>query len=93
MKPELKVALSTVKLEVTVGFLWWLQADNRMRGLKDKDIMEFAEKLYEVHKKYKSKYPQGLTGWGVTDGYGNDLPISREEYYQYYYDDEESGEE
>ncbi len=87
MKPELKTAVSTVKLQITVGFLWWLQADNKMRGLKDKDIVEFAEKLYEVHQKYKSMYPQGRTGWGVTDGYGNDLPISREEYYQYY-DDE-----
>ena len=90
MKPELKRVVSTAKVQnVTVGFLWWLQLDNKMHGLKDKDIMEFAEKLYEVHQEYKSKYPQGLVYFGITDGYGNQLPINPEEYYEFY-DDEES---
>ncbi len=91
MKPELKTTVSNHEFpNVTVGFLWWLQLDNKMHGLKDKDIMEFAEKLYEVHQKYKSKYPQGLVHFGITDGYGNQLPINPEEYYGCYDDDEGS---
>ena len=58
-----KQEVSKIKVEITLGFMYWIQEDRYSRGLEDLDIRKYPEKLAELKKEYNEKYPNGLTGW------------------------------
>jgi hypothetical protein len=55
--------ISKIKVQCTIGFIYWLKETNDMRGLKGLSIIDFPAKLEELKKEYDKKYPDGLTGW------------------------------
>jgi len=55
--------LSLIKMEVTVGFIYWLKETHNLRGLRGVGIKELPTKIKELKSKYDIKYPNGLTGW------------------------------
>lgn len=59
----MKIEISKIKLNLSIGFLYWLQEYHDLRGLKGISIKEYPIKLEELEKKYNKKYPNGLTGW------------------------------
>lgn len=63
MSTNLKQNLSLIPVTVPIGFIYWLQEDTNMRGLKSLNILDFPSKLNELLEEYNSKYPKGLTGW------------------------------
>ena len=58
-----KQEFSKLKCEISLGFLYWLQENSKLRGLKDIDILQYPNKLNELLLEYNTKYPNGLTGW------------------------------
>lgn len=63
MSTNLKQNLSLIPVTVPIGFIYWLQEDTNMRGLKSLNILDFPSKFNELLEEYNSKYPKGLTGW------------------------------
>ena len=58
-----KQEFSKITFKITLGFLYWLQENKNLRGLKDIDIYQYPNKLNELLLEYNTKYPNGLTGW------------------------------
>ena len=58
-----KQELSKLTCEISLGFLYWLQENSNLRGLRDIDILQYPDKLGELLSEYNTKYPNGLTGW------------------------------
>lgn len=63
MSTNLKQNLSLIPVTVSIGFIYWLQEDKNMRGLKSLNILDFPSKIAELLEEYKKEYPEGLTGW------------------------------
>ena len=62
-----KRIISMIPINVSVGFLYWLNETYNLRGLKTEEgtipITEYATKLNALILEYNEKYPHGLTGW------------------------------
>lgn len=58
-----KAEISKMKLEISIGFLYWLGETHNLRGLKNSNIESYPNLLDKLLKEYKEKYPNGLTGW------------------------------
>ena len=58
-----KQELSKLTCEISLGFLYWLQENSNLRGLRDIDILQYPNKLNKLLLEYNTKYPNGLTGW------------------------------
>ena len=59
----MKQAISTIPINITMGFLYWLSETHDLRGIKNLSIQEYAVKIGSLLKEYNEKYPNGLTGW------------------------------
>lgn len=59
----MKQKISSLKFNTTIGFIYWINETHDLRGLKNKRIEEYINKLSELQKEYNEKYPNGLTGW------------------------------
>ncbi len=59
----MKQSISLLELKITIGFIYWINETNDLRGLKNIKIEEYIHKLNELQKEYNEKYPTGLTGW------------------------------
>jgi hypothetical protein len=59
----MKRQLSKIKIQVSVGFIYWLSETHNLRGLKNLSIEEFPNKLKNLNDEYNNKYPNGLVGW------------------------------
>ena len=63
----MKQKISTIEVKTTIGFLYWINETHDLRGLKNQEgtisIIDYPQKLEELHKQYSSKYPNGLNGW------------------------------
>ena len=59
----MKQEISTIPINITMGFLYWLSETHDLRGLKNLSIKEYPVKMGSLLKEYKEKYPNGLTGW------------------------------
>lgn len=59
----MKTKISKIKVNLSIGFLYWLQEYQDLRGLKSISIIEYPTKLQELEKQYNEKYPNGLIGW------------------------------
>lgn len=61
----MKQGISTIPINITIGFLYWLSETHDLRGLKNSSIEEYPLKIEFLLKEYKEKYPSGLTGWST----------------------------
>lgn len=59
----MKQVISTIPINTSVGFLYWLSETHDLRGLKNLSIKEYPVKIDSLLKEYNEKYPNGLTGW------------------------------
>lgn len=59
----MKQQISLLEFKTTIGFIYWINETDNLRGLKNIKIEEYIPKLMELKKEYNEKYPNGLTGW------------------------------
>lgn len=55
--------ISKIKIECNIGFIYWINETNNLRGLKNLSIIDYESKLQELKNEYLTKYPNGLIGW------------------------------
>ena len=60
---QFKQNLSNSKLNITLGFMYWINEKNHLRGLRGLNIVDYPKRINELIIEYNHKYPQGLTGW------------------------------
>ena len=59
----MKNEISKIKIECTIGFMYWINETHNLRGLKNVSIIDYESKLQELKNEYFTKYPNGLIGW------------------------------
>jgi len=54
---------SKISIESSIGFIYWVNEHNDLRGLKNLSIDKYPAKLAELKLEFDKKYPRGLTGF------------------------------
>ena len=63
----MRMDISKIPFNITIGFMYWLNETHNLRGLKDYNgtipIEDYPNKLKLLKEEYDNKYPNGLDGW------------------------------
>jgi hypothetical protein len=63
----MRMDISKIPFNITIGFMYWLNETHNLRGLKDYNgtipIEDYPNKLKLLKEEYDNKYSNGLDGW------------------------------